>query len=152
PINCSLAMANAHLTIGEAIASATKGRPYVFLLMPFGSRTWVFDMLRRIVRTVTGHACIRADDIKTAGFDLLEKIHAAIERADLVVAEISDPNANVFYELGYTVGSKKPALLLAQRQVDIPADMRGIELIQYDDTRGGIVKFKKTLSEHLQLR
>ncbi len=94
----------------------------------------------------------RADDIPGAGFDLLEKIHIMIERAELVIAEVSEQNPNVFYELGFAAGIKKPVLLIARRGVEIPTDLRGRELILYSDDKGGTKTFAEELRNNLRRR
>src|SRR5436190_1443576 len=96
--------ADISLELAELIGQATRRKPYVFVVMPFGSKSWLFERIARTVDQCAGLSCIRADDIPGAGFDLLNKIHAAIERSDLTIAEISVSNANVFYEVGYAAG------------------------------------------------
>jgi hypothetical protein len=139
-------------TVALLIRELTAGKPYVFMLMPFGSQWPLFERVKAVVHECVGLNCIRADDIPGAGFDLLEKIHVAIEKSELVIAEISERNPNVFYELGYAVGIKKPVLLLAQRAADIPSDLRGRELILYSLDRSGSEAFDKELRNHLQRR
>jgi hypothetical protein len=105
-----------------------------------------------VVQQEAGLGCIRADDISGSGFDLLEKIHIAIEKAELVIAEVSDKNPNVFYELGYAVGIQKPVLLLAQAGIDMPSDLRGRELILHSEDKHGVQKFTRDLSDHIHQR
>jgi hypothetical protein len=143
---------NGPASITAIIQEITGGRPYVFMLMPFGSDWHLYERVKSAVQDVIKLTCIRADDIPGAGFDLLEKIHIAIERSELVIAEVSDRNPNVFYELGFAVGIKKPILLLAHRNVEIPSDLRGRELILHTDDRNGVEAFNKELRNHLQGR
>jgi hypothetical protein len=84
--------------------------------------------------------------------DLLNKVHAAIERSELVIAEISQINANVFYEVGYAAGIQKPILLIADRSAPIPTDLRGRELILYSDDRRGLDVFSSELALHIKER
>lgn len=138
--------------IAQLIARAAGRKPYVFVVMPFGSKAWVFERIAKVVEESIGFSCIRADDIRGAGFDLLNKIHAAIERSELVIAEISQVNANVFYEVGYGAGIGKPILLVAERTALIPTDLKGRELILYSEDRGGIETFCRELEGHLRQR
>lgn len=138
--------------VTQLIHQITGGQSYVFTLMPFGSRWSLFERVKAIVQREAQLSCIRADDIPGAGCDLLEKIHVAIERSELVIAEISERNPNVFYEIGYAVGIQKPVLLLAQRGVDPPSDLRGKELIIYGEDRHGLEIFDRDLSLHLRQR
>lgn len=136
----------------DLIHGATQGKPYVFVVMPFGSYWHLFEQIRLAVLDAARLGCIRADDVPGAGFDLLDKIHTAIERAELVIAEITERNANVFYELGYAVGIGKPILLTAQRGSDVPTDLRGRELILHADDKDGFRTFGEELRNNLQRR
>jgi hypothetical protein len=138
--------------VAKLIHETTGGKPYVFVLMPFGSQWHLFEQVRSAVHDSTKLRCLRADDIPGAGFDLLEKIHIAIERAEVIIAEISERNANVFYELGFAAGIKKPILLIAQRGVEIPTDLRGRELILRSEDKDGTKAFGEELRSVLQRR
>jgi len=120
--------------------------------MPFGSRSWLLERIGKAANQEAGLSCIRADDIPGAGFDLLNKVHAAIDRSELVIAEISDQNPNVFYEVGYAVGIQKPILLIGQRGAVVPTDLRGRELILYSEDKVGLETFSYDLALHLRQR
>jgi hypothetical protein len=134
------------------IAQAAKSKPFAFLVMPFGSKSWLVERIARVVDQCAGLSCLRADDIPGAGLDLLNKVHFAIERSELVIAEISEINANVFYEVGYAAGIQKPILLIADRRAPIPTDLRGRELILYSDDRHGLDAFSSELALHVRER
>jgi hypothetical protein len=138
--------------VAKLVHEATEGKPYVFVLMPFGAHWHLFEQVKLAVQDTVKLSCIRADDIPGSGFDLLDKVHTAIERAELVIAEISDRNANVFYELGYAVGIDKPVLLIAQRNSEIPTDLRGRELILRSDDKDGAKAFGDELRSNLRRR
>jgi hypothetical protein len=74
------------------------------------------------------------------------------EQAHAVVAEISTPNPNVFYELGYAHALRKPAILLFRRQEGeaMPFDVSGYRAIFYDDTIGGKKGVERSLEQHLK--
>jgi hypothetical protein len=139
-------------TLGHIVEELTQGKPYVFVVMPYKSRWDFFVHIREVVRQAVGLAAIRADDVHGAGHDLLAKIHLLIERAELVIAEISTPSANVFYEVGYAVGVQKPLLLLVEEGVDVPTDLKGREVISYGGSREAMEVFDKRLADHLRSR
>jgi hypothetical protein len=58
----------------------------------------------------------------------------AINRASFIVADLSDRNPNVFYELGLAHVVGKPVILAAERGEDIPFDLKGIRTIIYGDS------------------
>jgi len=55
----------------------------------------------------------RADAFQNIGFVMCEKICRRIQETDLVVADLSVDNPNVFYELGLAVGLRKQLLIMA---------------------------------------
>lgn len=146
------------MNIRDSIHHMTHGRPYVFVIMAYHeSKKAVSDCIHEVVTRDCRLACIRADEVPSAGHDLLAKIHLLIERAELVIAEITDPrpnqpSANVFYEIGYAVCLKKHPLLLIQARKKVPTDLKGLELIEYENSLGGIEPLKQRLIAHLRAR
>jgi len=51
--------------------------------------------------------------------------------ADLVIADLSELNANVFYELGIRHAFKKPCILMSNWEKKPPFDVSGINVIDY---------------------
>ena len=88
--------------------------------------------------------------VLAAGYDLLDKIHLLVERSELVIAEVSEPNPNVFYEIGYAAGNRKPLLLLAEAGCDITTDLKGRELIYYESSRAGMTEFRSTFCDQIR--
>ena len=136
--------------IRNVIADLTKGKPYIFMIMSYNTHWHFYSLLRELVRSSVGLECIRADDIPGAGHDLLAKIHLLIDRAELVIAEITTMSPNVFYEVGYAVGNNKPLLLLIEENHDVPTDLKGREMIVYGGSRERMQVFEKNFREHLQ--
>ena len=77
-------------TIADQITELTGHRPYVFVIMPFGAGGHLFETIRGVVQQTLNFACMNAAALEGSGRALLEKIHAWIQRAEIVVAEISD--------------------------------------------------------------
>jgi hypothetical protein len=138
--------------IGRFIEEHVRGKPYVFVVMPYDDKYELFLQIQRIVGEAVGLKCIRADDVHGSGFNLLAKIHNLVDRAELVIAEISSHSQNVFYEVGYSVGIQKPLLLLAEEGAEIPTDLKGLEMIEYSGSKIAMEIFERHLHEHLRLR
>ncbi|MEW6249821.1 MAG: hypothetical protein AB1716_04180 [Planctomycetota bacterium] len=138
--------------VGNIIQDLTRGQPYVFVVMAWKASFDLYNRIKAIVEREVGLVCVRADHIPAAGHDLLAKIHLLIDRAELVIAEITDRSPNVFYEVGYAVGAQKPLLLLIQKGRPVPTDLKGRELIEYSESREGIELLDRSLSEHVRLR
>lgn len=75
--------------------------------------------------------CHRADR-NPESEPFLENIRRDIEAADLIIADCSDVNPNVFYEIGYAHASNKHVVLITSDPPEkIPADLRGHKFIPY---------------------
>lgn len=60
-----------------------------------------------------------------------ERIIGNIFDHDIVVADISDLNPNVMFELGLRLASKKPTVVIANSGGTIPFDIRDFHVLQY---------------------
>ncbi|MBU6251506.1 MAG: DUF4071 domain-containing protein, partial [Cyanobacteria bacterium REEB417] len=84
-------------------------RPHAFVVMPFGTKSTadgnqihfnvVHDKLIRPALSLAGLKAFRADDEQRAG-DIRSDMFQELLLADLVLADISIDNPNVWYELG----------------------------------------------------
>lgn len=113
----------------------------VFVVMPFsGDLQDVYYLgIRDTVSSLSG-VCERADEIQHTG-GILEKIYASIREADVIVAEVSLPNTNVYYEIGYAHALKKKVVLITRDVSSAPFDLRGYNHVVY----GSIVELRKKL-------
>jgi hypothetical protein len=94
-----------------------------FVVMPF-SAPWSNDVYDKMIRPAVeaaGLECVRGDTPPRVA-DLATNIWNAILHAGIVIAEISVPNPNVFYELGLTHAVGKPAFLLVSSDTTPPMD------------------------------
>jgi len=93
------------------------------MLMPFEStldevyRAQIEPCLLKVVNAVS-----RADDVARTGYVICEKICKQIQLSDVVCAEISCDNANVFYELGLAYAIDRNIALFIQKSVHARRD------------------------------
>lgn len=124
--------------------------PQVFVVMQFSEP---YDSIYEKVILPTckknGFEVLRADDVFKPGIILQDIIQALIE-SDVIIAEITPSNPNVFYELGYAHALDKPTILLANRESKLPFDISGYRVIFYDDSIRGKPEVEKTLEKHLK--
>jgi hypothetical protein len=125
-------------------------RPRVFVAMQFGEP---FDKIYSEVIKPESEKLnlqvVRIDELARPGI-IFEDIKHEIAESKVVIAEITAPNQNVFYELGYAHALNKPTILLAQRGKELPFDIRSYRVIFYDDTIGGKPEVERNLHKHLQ--
>jgi hypothetical protein len=124
--------------------------PVAFVAMQFGEP---YDTIyRTVIRPEAkklGMDVMRIDEVNQPGI-IFQDIQRRIEDAKVVIAEITAPNQNVYYEVGYAHALNKPTILLAQRGRELPFDIRSYRVIFYEDSIGGKPQVEKTLREHLR--
>ena len=112
-------------------------------------------MLRYVVRPAVescGYEAVRADEIDKPGMITSQVIQHVVEDP-LVVADLTDRNPNVFYELAIRHALRKPLVQIIRKGEAIPfdvADTRSIsvdhkDLDSVDAAKDGIVKQIKAL-------
>jgi len=112
-----------------------KSEKTCFIIMSFDQKyDSVYEQaIKRAVQD-KGYKCIRLDD-ESIPNTIPNKMIREIINSDLVIADISDPNPNVFYELGisHSVGNK--TIIISQNLKNLPFDVRTEYTIGYKDTR-----------------
>jgi hypothetical protein len=100
--------------------------------MPFAPEFHYFYLyLRQYIEERHKITCERADDTVLT-ISLWEKIRRSIQKADVVLADCTGKNPNVFYELGLAHAFDKKVILLTRDPVDsIPSDLRHFDFITY---------------------
>ncbi len=112
-----------------------------FVVSPIGAdgsptRRRSDQVLKYVVEDVVarlGYSVVRADRIADAGridSQLLEHVVSA----DLVVADLSGANPNVFYELAVRHALAKPFVQLCHLDDQLPFDIQGLRTIFFDHT------------------
>ena len=62
----------------------------------------------------------------------MDQVFRGIHAAKVLVAELTNRNPNVFYELGLAHALSKPVVLVSSNEGDIPFDLKYIRVIYYD--------------------
>lgn len=78
-----------------------------------------------------GYTVIRADKISEPGI-ITTQIIGHIVDAELVVADLTDKNPNVFYELAIRHAIRKPLVQMIKKGEAIPFDVAATRIIQFD--------------------
>lgn len=102
-----------------------------FVLMPFDSEfDMIFDDLIKPALEEVGYDVKRADSIANQQ-NILKDVVRGIAEADLIVADLTSVNPNVFYELGISHTMEKNTVLLTQSIEDVPFDLKSYRVIKY---------------------
>lgn len=89
---------------------------------------------------------VRADEISAPG-TMSTDIVTRIMHSDYVIADISYPNPNVFYELGLRHACKPGTIIIKEKgSASVPFDISHLRHIEFENTTNGL----KALSEELK--
>lgn len=78
--------------------------------------------------------------------DILEDLN----RAQVVIADLTDNNANVLWELGVRHTLKRRTILISQDKKFIPSDLKDYPVILYGQTKTAYDKFKNDIQDKLK--
>jgi hypothetical protein len=124
-----------------------------FVLMPFAQRfSAVYDA---IVDALQGDelnfTCKRADDFFGGGH-IMEDVLRSIAESEIIIADVTTKNPNVFYELGiaHIVKDIEKVLIVTQSMDDVPFDVRQLRCIVYEQSDPGIAHLRHQLVKSVQ--
>ena len=134
-----------------------------FVIMPIGDQTFAdetisatdlksryTDLIREaILKAEPTLEVTRADEVAIPG-TITEDILTRIMHSDVVVADVTYPNPNVFYELGLRHASRAGTIIL--RDVagpHPPFDIAHLRHIAYENTPSGLKKLSSDISQYL---
>lgn len=123
----------------------------VFVISPIGAAgspeslkaKAVLDYIIREALTAPQWNVIRADEEVDSG-SITHKVIERIATSDLIVADLTDHNPNVFYELAVAHGYDKPVVNLMTEGQRMPFDIVDQRAVFYDLTDPGSVHRAKT--------
>ena len=110
----------------------TAPKPFVFVLMPFSAE---FDDVYKLgIKPACENAGAFAERVDEQIYEerILDRIYNQIAKADVIVADMTGRNPNVFYETGYAHALGKAVILLTQDSGDIPFDLKHFPHIIYE--------------------
>lgn len=122
-----------------------------FVICPIGdptseARLWSNDIFKNVIEPIAaefGYIAKRSIDDSKPGEITPNIIHDVID-SDLVVADLTGHNANVFYELALRHSRGKPFIQIAAAGTKIPFDIGTINTVYIDKTTIGAVDASRT--------
>ena len=130
-----------------------------FVIMPFSSTKscteaeWL-DIFENTIKPAVDESgfdyeCFRASlEIGNIIRNILDSLYTA----DVVIADLTDRNPNVFYELGVRHALKNATILIAQDIEHVPFDLNHYATLVYDwKTKSGKDEFKRRMKKTLSI-
>jgi len=120
-----------------------------FVLMPFTDEwnlnSFFQDTLEPTLKSLD-FVCERADTKK--GQNLDRRIIEGIYKADIIIADLTGQNCNVFYELGISHSIPKKTLMITQdERKKLPFDINKYDVMKYDPINFIAPEFFKKMSD-----
>lgn len=144
----------------------------IFVAMPFCEElNFVYDAIVEVVKKINRDNNIELEmpvriDKQIVGFsyDIVEELLEQIKNAGLLIADLTNQNANVYYEAGYAQGLLKAKigntaeilyLLSNPKKPDEPFDeakfdVEHYKMIPYKDEGNGVCDLKQALEDELK--
>ncbi len=108
-----------------------------FVLMPFGQPfDSYYEKIIKPAAKSAGLATLRSDEI-LGRKSIINDIWQSLWAARVVVADVSNQNPNVNYELGLCDALGVPAIVITGKISDLPFDYKHIRCIRYDREQAG---------------
>ena len=125
----------------------------IFVLMPFNDHfNDVYECIEKVANSIASVncECLRADQRFFNGL-IVDSIKQELNSADIIIADLTDMNPNVYYEVGFVHGiSKEHIIFIVQEDQEILFDLLGFQHIKYSrDNLAGSLKI--TLKDKLTL-
>ncbi|MEO6039616.1 MAG: hypothetical protein ABIQ93_14480 [Saprospiraceae bacterium] len=121
-----------------------------FVIMPFGG---YFDDYYKDIYKISieesGLIPKRADDLYKS-IPIINDIWNYVISSELIIADLSERNPNVMYELGLAHALAKPVILISDSLETVPFDLRTMRILLYDKNKSNWSNdLKKSLKQYI---
>ncbi|GIM96854.1 hypothetical protein [Paractinoplanes toevensis] len=127
---------------------STRERDLVAVMMPFDSRFGPVQETLRQAAADVGLRCLRADDIWDHHV-VMDDVASLLWRAQVVIADFTGRNPNVFYETGIAHTFGRDVIPIAQSKDDVPFDLGALRYIHYRDNGEGLEELRSHVARRL---
>lgn len=116
-------------------AAQVEHKPRAAVAIPFSKHMedvfyfGIQDPVRRL-----GYVCERVDREAFTG-DILAQVKMRIDNAEIVIADLTGANANVYLEVGYAWGKGRPTVLVANKEEELKFDVQGQRCLKYENIK-----------------
>lgn len=113
------------------VGYTSDNKPHVFVAMPFkDDMEDVWDYGIQPTVKSAGYICERADLSSFTG-DVMDWVRKRIKTAEIVIADLTESNPNVYLEVGYAWGVGIPTILLMNNGSELKFDVQGQRCLKY---------------------
>lgn len=122
----------------------------VFVIMPF--RAEFNDVWKGGIQSACsdlGLTAVRVDMINRSS-NITDDIVESIVNCHVAIADVTENNPNVMFELGYAMAKAKPNIIISQSSDFLPFDIRHLRTIVYANSWSGIEELRKKLTDFLK--
>ncbi|MBN8491702.1 MAG: hypothetical protein J0M00_09800 [Burkholderiales bacterium] len=119
-----------------------------FVIMPLNEE--LEEIYERVLKPVVSSEpvlmqCVRGDEV-FSNKPIMGDVWESIQKAEIIIADLTGKNPNVMYELGLAHALWKKVILIAQSVDDLPFDLRHLRTIIYRHTLRGTEKLAADLA------
>lgn len=115
-----------------------------FVMMPIKKKRNDYeDLYKNHLKRIIEHQlvsvkCIRADEDPTIDKTKIEEIQDTIKSCTFAIADISEKNPNVYYEIGFAKALGKRVILIKNKHIGkLPFDIQALDVLIYDRDKIG---------------
>lgn len=111
------------------------GKLKIYLIIPDGGK--YNDIKQILIEEFEkfDHSIINIESLVGKNEDSKTTVHDRVNKSDLIIADISDSNPNVIYQVGFANSLNKSVVLISNQGFDIPFNIRGSRILIYDRDR-----------------
>lgn len=133
---------NMGVTLCEKIVTSNT----VFTIMPFTNEFRDVYASYSSICNEFGYKAERTDESE-CGERIIPRILAGIHRAAFVIADVTYPSANVFYEIGFAEGMGRTVIVSAKEGTKLPFDIADIPVLFWSGQEELKDKLRKRIKE-----
>ena len=120
-------------------------KPNVFVITPFSDEYLaLFDELKNYFKD--DYEFLNAKDMDNEQ-NILKDVLVGINNADVIIADLTGLNANVFYEFGLAHALNKKVIIITQHIEELPFDIKSYRAFQYSMLFNKIPELKVALKK-----
>jgi guanylate kinase len=125
----------------------------IFVLMSFNpSYDNIYDEFKDAAKLVDSSLEVKRIDKQRGDYSITNEILNNIAKARLIICDLTDERPNVYYELGYARGLKKPIITCAEKNTPLHFDIKDFHTIIYNNTGELRREISSEIKEHLKLQ